>query len=1635
MPSVIAQPGGEATTSTPDTWRAPDQIIERRAIQAYARSMLRLRALKLAVKRYRRSAEAAGTRQGIPGAQSRMLDRTAGTALEVPTPQDKSLLDAENVPGCGCSRAMPDPDWHPPAGAHGGPELVAALLALRARLASLRAAAAWDESRHPRDEAGRWSEVEWSGEDDKGSPFADFPGVEEREPGSIGAGRERQLDRLLRAMDPAEAIKKAPTATLYKWAGRLAHMHKQAMEHPDLADDEHRSQIRRAVNAVRFAMIAREPERQHQLRDDPRHAEKYRAYMGIDEKSPNEAENKQADHGVHQAAQSSLRTPAVRETRDTIRKMDRILEEFHAPDEEEWNNYSLGRTLTDEERDEDRRTAARAASISEQAYKQTPSFWRGMDAEAIVAQAGSGRWGRTDGRRQWTTMQFKGSDHSVSLTADPATARSFGRVAMEIDGDAVRRLGSEGRALSPAAAARAGPVDARPGRETAPVALAGDYHAMFETRLAADVGLDDLPIKAIHLDRSDYDDHDEKTAAALRGVAPIIIYEDDDEGDPEDPDDDGTAFRPSRLDGSQSSSLGGALDGSQSSTSGPENKKAEIAALLDGLAARRPVPPTDPAAMLAQWRPDLDPAEIKAVAAAGPERGDDSGAALNAAARSLLVPAENRDRQRYQISWRDEPSPIVDGARQKPVLYVKTFLINDERNRNGWRASWGSIRRMHKTFRNQPGIEFWACGEKGCLRDHTEDQKSYRANEKHQRKYSVSTIVDTVLDEATHTAYAIHRIDRPDFAEQIRRGVVKYLSPSIWPDREKTEFRLVKDAPDLANEWHIDTTGWRGLHDAWVDVPAYGPQARVIATCEGREDCPALLRRAQGGEQLTASARLRDLLARLHALRGTLVAAAAWDESKHPRGQPGNPGQFAETEGGGGDEKKAAGTIDSAMRWRGKAIGLPGGPSDEDVEAAYPDFGAQELQRVRDEQLYAGLARAVLEGRVPTGYEEEEDIAGELGDMIGPIAADDVAAQARARVLAANRIVERAAERAPSFWRGASAAELDSLLEKDGKGRLAGREYKFVAVSASQAAAANFGTGVVLELDADLIRKAEGKKAFRVRYGPPGGSGSGSLLEGPRTYDRRVYDGDYIRELETRLANGAFGAEIVKRIYVTPPARATRASLEAIAARYSGIAPVVFVPERYHSTNPAEDRHRRIKPTGEFVGDRALFGSLRLRIAALRAAAWDESKHPRNPAGSPEGGEFAEDPHGGAEDEDDSKKKKPADAAWDGKGDPYEGLDVPADRHTADTLPATASKLAFDLFGEDGQPAREAIARASSLETLRDAAAGAILFRQEYRDSGMPDDAWLAAIGTIRDELRRRQKEEKEEEDADAYASKATAIADSYAQARRREKAADAARAADEMDPGDTAAIARRLGWVNISDPDARKALRKLYPMFAEQEAARKKINPIVDRMQALAVDFADAAADTRPGHPYPSTSLPPDPSRDAQLARGAKSAWSKAPSFWRGIGFGALADLTKTGTLRTKKKGPNDPVSVSASQGEAYAFGDGVMVELDAEAVRRAEGSDATRVRYAYENSYNEEVDTACDGCEYNPRFANETETRLRQGAFGRDQIKRIYITLDDDWTDEKIAEVRGRVEKVAPVVFVPRGYHGPTADMRSQA
>ena len=199
---------------------------------------------------------------------------------------------------------------------------------------------------------------------------------------------------------------------------------------------------------------------------------------------------------------------------------------------------------------------------------------------------------------------------------------------------------------------------------------------------------------------------------------------------------------------------------------------------------------------------------------------------------------------------------VLDEFEGQKGQFLKVFGISDKRNKNGWRAVWEGIKKHVDTFKEKPGIEFVKCDEDGCDLDHTEAQTEEMSLQI-QEPYRVVTTVGTQLDEKTHTAYLIDKVNDPNFFEKVKSGEIKYVSPSIWP--KSGGYEIVGQMEN--GQPMIDVWEWSALHHAFVNKPAFGDDAKITATCEGI-DCPVkLLTAAEQKVQLTADA-LQDCVSK-----------------------------------------------------------------------------------------------------------------------------------------------------------------------------------------------------------------------------------------------------------------------------------------------------------------------------------------------------------------------------------------------------------------------------------------------------------------------------------------------------------------------------------------------------------------------------------------------------------------------------------------------------------------------------------------------------------------------------------------------------------------------------------------------------
>jgi hypothetical protein len=174
---------------------------------------------------------------------------------------------------------------------------------------------------------------------------------------------------------------------------------------------------------------------------------------------------------------------------------------------------------------------------------------------------------------------------------------------------------------------------------------------------------------------------------------------------------------------------------------------------------------------------------------------------------------------------------ILDQYRGEKGVFIKTFAFNDQRNKNGWRVTWDSIKAYIATFEEnqRPGIEFVKCDGTICDLDHT-DGATFAQSLKVQEPFRVTTIVGHTLDETTHTAYFIHKLHDESFLPKIQNGEVKFVSPSIWP--RPGGYAILGKMPNGLPM--IDVYEWDGVHDAFLTKdPAFGDAATITAVCEG----------------------------------------------------------------------------------------------------------------------------------------------------------------------------------------------------------------------------------------------------------------------------------------------------------------------------------------------------------------------------------------------------------------------------------------------------------------------------------------------------------------------------------------------------------------------------------------------------------------------------------------------------------------------------------------------------------------------------------------------------------------------------------------------------------------------------------
>lgn len=165
---------------------------------------------------------------------------------------------------------------------------------------------------------------------------------------------------------------------------------------------------------------------------------------------------------------------------------------------------------------------------------------------------------------------------------------------------------------------------------------------------------------------------------------------------------------------------------------------------------------------------------------------------------------------------------ILDNYKGRSGKFIKGFLLNTKRNKNGWRVTWDSILTYSSDFINHPGIYMTKFGEP----DHT-DGISYKDNMVAQEEFRVVNIIDVLPCADTQTLNYVGEIIDAEFEELWNAGKINMTSPAVWPEEMEQVGTMIDGRPEL------DVFQWRALHVAYINDPAYGNDANTITTCDG----------------------------------------------------------------------------------------------------------------------------------------------------------------------------------------------------------------------------------------------------------------------------------------------------------------------------------------------------------------------------------------------------------------------------------------------------------------------------------------------------------------------------------------------------------------------------------------------------------------------------------------------------------------------------------------------------------------------------------------------------------------------------------------------------------------------------------
>jgi FtsZ-binding cell division protein ZapB len=154
-------------------------------------------------------------------------------------------------------------------------------------------------------------------------------------------------------------------------------------------------------------------------------------------------------------------------------------------------------------------------------------------------------------------------------------------------------------------------------------------------------------------------------------------------------------------------------------------------------------------------------------------------------------------------------------------FFIKFFLLNANRNINGWRVADNAIKEYMADFKGKPFIIM-----PNLSHPHPENASDmFEA----QAPYKKGEIIEVGFDAKSGKAWAIAQITDTEAQDMIRSGKVRYVSASMIASDEDVSYRGT--TPTI--------TKFQAAHVAGVGNPAYGVMdAQIKGTCQaGKEEC------------------------------------------------------------------------------------------------------------------------------------------------------------------------------------------------------------------------------------------------------------------------------------------------------------------------------------------------------------------------------------------------------------------------------------------------------------------------------------------------------------------------------------------------------------------------------------------------------------------------------------------------------------------------------------------------------------------------------------------------------------------------------------------------------------------------------